>query len=338
MTRATVEANRLNEKAAGQHLETEVVLRGRSVRSLTQTIPLAEPEDRRGRGRYLVVKIPRETVQELKRRAQELPEDRRNDFVRRWMIRNKQAVLEQYLRLRDKSGRKTIKRFRHDVVPVRTERGPMVPSRREAAPAPSKTAASVPSRREQPTQAKAPPVLVRRAPRTEDRGRPTAASIGSLKISGPKEVSTGAPAEARVPKVRRRKQVYAKPSQVRGGYGTKEKPYRIRASSVRRARGKSIAATDVEVPFRINIGELGSIYFILELKANQLTTSSFNTTVTEVSRTVNTMMRRRAASSGQKVDMSATSRQVRKALDSAVRDLESHPKWGAKMATYLRGN
>jgi hypothetical protein len=117
---ATVVVNRFNDRAARQHLETPVVARGGSIRSVTLTIPLLEPDDRQRRGRYLVVEMPRETVQELTRRALELPEDRRAGFLKTWIMRNQQAVLDQYLRIRDERGAEQIRRFRYDVVPVPT--------------------------------------------------------------------------------------------------------------------------------------------------------------------------------------------------------------------------
>jgi hypothetical protein len=91
------------------------------------------------------------------------------------------------------------------------------------------------------------------------------------------------------------------------------------------------------VPLVLNIQSLGTVYFQVEMTANQLTRSNFSGTATEVRAAVDAMLRRRAASSSVRVDRSAIRDavpRVRAALDSAVRTLERD----SEMATYLRGN
>lgn len=112
---ATVEINKLNDRAAKQHLEAPVVVRGNRIRSVTLTIPLLET-DRQGRGTYLIVKLPTDTVDELMDRVVALPEEKRSDFLRSWIRENQEAVLSRYFEIRDK-GKKT-RKFRYDVVPV----------------------------------------------------------------------------------------------------------------------------------------------------------------------------------------------------------------------------
>jgi|GEM_PF-4626956 len=137
---ATVEINKLNDRAAKQHLETPVVVRGNRIRSVTLTIPLSET-DRKGRGSYLVVKLPKDAVDELMDRAAALPEEKRTGFIRDWIGRNQEAVLSRYFEIRDK-GKKT-RKFRYDVVPVPSEpaeRRKAVPRKAEKPPAAKKRA------------------------------------------------------------------------------------------------------------------------------------------------------------------------------------------------------
>jgi hypothetical protein len=96
-------------------------MRRGQLRSVTLTIPLLSE-----RNTYLVVRLPNEIVQDAVRQARELPEAERPAFLRDWVMRNQQAVLEQYVR----TGRSE-RRFRYDVVPVPTRMGEVTPRRVE---------------------------------------------------------------------------------------------------------------------------------------------------------------------------------------------------------------
>jgi hypothetical protein len=108
-------------------MASPVETRRGELRSVTLTIPLLSE-----RNTYLVVRLPNEAVQEAVRQARELPEAERPAFLREWVMRNQQAVIEQYVR----SGRSE-RRFRYDVVPVAATRVAEATPRRVIEPNPT---------------------------------------------------------------------------------------------------------------------------------------------------------------------------------------------------------
>ncbi|MBD3210794.1 hypothetical protein GF318_05415 [Candidatus Micrarchaeota archaeon] len=141
-----VQVQGFNDTAARQQMRAPVVpTRSREdVRSVTLTVPLAE--NRRGRGVYLVMQLPREEVRRLMERARSLPEAERQGFIRNWLQRNQEAAVSRYLEAR--GGGRPPRQFRVDTVPVpaaepsareavpRRAEGPARPRVRERAPEP----------------------------------------------------------------------------------------------------------------------------------------------------------------------------------------------------------
>lgn len=100
--------------------------RRHELRSMSLTIPLLGE-----RNSYLVVRIPNEVAQEAVRLARELPDTERPAFLREWILRNQQAVLEAYAR-----GGRSERRFRFDIVPATAARVGEATPRRIAEPNP----------------------------------------------------------------------------------------------------------------------------------------------------------------------------------------------------------
>ena len=121
---AEVQRQTLSAADARRALENPVAIRRGAVQSVTLTIPLLSE-----RNSYLVVRLPDAVVQDLMRQAREVPDAERPAFVRDWVMRNQQAVLEQFVR----AGR-TERRFRYDVIPVPTRMGEVTPRRVEPPP------------------------------------------------------------------------------------------------------------------------------------------------------------------------------------------------------------
>ncbi|MEW6035836.1 MAG: hypothetical protein AB1529_04445, partial [Candidatus Micrarchaeota archaeon] len=144
---ADVNVRSMRAAEARQAISNPVDVRRGQVRSITLTIPLLTD-----RGSYLVVRLPDTVVQELLTQARTLPEAERPGFVRDWVMRNQQAVLEQYI-LSSRGQR----RFRYNVVPVQAQ-PPRVteatPRRVEDQPPPVGTA--VPRREERPAEPQPP--------------------------------------------------------------------------------------------------------------------------------------------------------------------------------------
>lgn len=126
---ADVQRTTLSASDARRQLENPVVVRRGQVQSVTLTIPLLSE-----RNAYLVVRLPDTVVQDLMRQAREVPEADRPAFVRDWIMRNQQAVLEQFVR-----ANRSERRFRYDVVPVPTRMGEVTPRRVEQPPQAERT-------------------------------------------------------------------------------------------------------------------------------------------------------------------------------------------------------
>lgn len=113
--------------AARQQMASPVEFNRRhELRSVTLTIPLLGE-----RNSYLVVRIPNEMAQEAVRLAREQPEAERPAFLREWLMRNQQVVLETYVR-----GGRSARRFNYEVVPGAAMRVTDATPRRVAEPNP----------------------------------------------------------------------------------------------------------------------------------------------------------------------------------------------------------
>ncbi|MEW6722463.1 MAG: hypothetical protein AB1324_04325 [Candidatus Micrarchaeota archaeon] len=108
---APVERQTLTSAQAQRALSNPVTLRRGEVQSITLTIPLLSD-----RNSYLVVRLPDESVRALMSHLGTLPQDQRREFTVEWIMRNQQAVLDQYVR----SGGSE-RRFRYDVVPIQAQ-------------------------------------------------------------------------------------------------------------------------------------------------------------------------------------------------------------------------
>ena len=255
---ADVQVRTMQAAQANQALSSPVQTRRGEVQGITLTIPLLTE-----RNAYLVVKLPDQAVRELVEKARALPENQRAAFIRGWVMRNQQAILEQHVR--SPAGTKS---FRYDVVPVAVQPVAKATPQRTEPPKPP-AAAAVPSRREMPTERRIQP--------------------------GPSAT---------------RSQLPPLPAQVKGGGGSRASPYVVYRSDadMRRLRAQSSSSakdTIIEMPFRIDVEGLGSVYFTVRASASQLTKSARSATATELWRIFQASMQRIAAERGVRLDSTA---------------------------------
>lgn len=278
---ADVQLRTLRANEARQALSNPVEIRNGAVRSITLTIPLLSDNNS-----YLVVRLPDASVQGLLTQARTLPEADRPGFIRDWIMRNQQAVIEQHLRA---GGRD--RRFRYDVVPVpvaqpRTQDS--TPRRVEPTPQPPVTT-SVPSRttspQSTPPQQAAPATPPQQAApvappqqaqpqQPQTRGRTIQPGAPTAPVVAP-PVSTQQPTErpivAPAPQQRQEEQWWL------GGEGTRRSPYRIRLLT-RRATGNGTDASELIIP--ISVTSVGR--FEVSVTLNQVSASRFEASYNEI--------------------------------------------------------
>jgi len=251
---------------ARRAISNPVELRRGEVRSITLTIPLLTD-----RNSYLVVRLPDQAVQDLLSHVRTLPTNERNTFIRDWVMRNQQLIIEQHIRI---GGRE--RRFRYDVVPVQSmpRVGEATPRRVEPAPQPP-VSATVP-RREPP--ATAPPQTAAPQGRVIQPGGapPSSTTRRAPPLVPPPVVAPPQPTERPVapaaPAARREEERWWL-----GGSGTRASPYRIRLPT-RRARGDGIEASEIEIPITItNVGR-----FTINVTLSQISSSRFEATYREM--------------------------------------------------------
>lgn len=256
---ANVAVRRLNDRAAAQNIRTPVVVRKGKVKSVTITIPLFEPNDKQGRGKYLVAELPKAIVDDLLRQASNLPEKERSDFIKEWLKKNQEAVLNQYLKVKGKSP----KTFRYDVIPVR------------------RVMASTPRRTEQEA-AEIPPMAAPRpgtAPTRAPSG-PTAKPPSGLRIK-------------RRERPRKPNQVQ------KGGFGTSDSPYILRMSSVpRKKSGLENNIVEVPLLFKSPDAGLAPFHVEFNFTLNQLADSSIEKTIKEAKKVARELLLYKAFQQG----------------------------------------
>jgi hypothetical protein len=248
---ADVNLRTLRAAEARQALGRSVEVRRGEVHSITLTIPLLTD-----RNSYLVVRLPDAAVQEMLGHVRTLPEGQRRAFVTNWVMRNQQAVLEQFV---SSGGHE--RHFRYNVVPVLAQPPIMesTPRRIEEQRAPP-VSTRVPRREEHPQPpaerpAQAPPQQAPRAPRQAPQ-----APSGGLRIT---------------------RSLPPLPRQVKGGSGTRQSPYRVEPEAGRRS-GEGVEATAVNVPFVMSIEGIGTVVFNVTFTASQLARSNQQATRGEV--------------------------------------------------------
>lgn len=290
-------------------LQNPAEVRRGEVRSITIHVPLLS-----GRNDYLVVRMPDAAVRDLLSQAQALPQEQRTQFIREWVVRNQQAVLEQYIR----SGGSE-RRFRYDVVPAR-------------APAP-RVSEATPRRTEE--RQPAPPVSVA-VPRREQPSSSSGRRV--IQPTGPSEL----PIE-RVPSARTaRAELPPFPSQIRGGSGTRADPlrvYRTEAEVARSGRRRGgVSESIIQVPITLSIETFGDVQFRVAFTASQLRASARSATQAELWTIFERSVARLAAERGRATDRTAI-REARRRYNSTfttmVRQIESRDE---DLAEYLREN
>ena len=249
---------------ARRALSNPVELRRGEVRSITLTIPLLTD-----RNSYLVVRLPDQAVQDLLSHVRTLPTNERNTFIRDWVMRNQQVIIEQHIRV---GGRQ--RRFRYDVVPVQAQPSLADTTPRRVAPQPLPI-------RTNPLET-VPPVPAQRPTAPQSRviqpggAPPSSTTRRAPPLVPPPVVAPPQPTERPVapaaPAARREEERWWL-----GGSGTRASPYRIRLPT-RRARGDGIEANELEIPITItNVGR-----FAINVTLSQISSSRFEATYREM--------------------------------------------------------
>ncbi len=262
-----------------------VEMRGGQVRSITLNIPLLTAPNA-----YLVVRLPDSVVSGLLTHVRTLPEQQRADFLREWVMRNQEAVLDQYVR----SGASS-RRFRYNVVPVqsitladitpRRVEPPAQPAPRPVAPNPLASAppGQRPGRVIQPG-GQPPPATARRE-ETRQPARPPvppAPEVRERPVAAP-------PTPARV-------ELPPMPREITGGNGSTANPYTVYrtardAERIRRTRSETL----VDGSFRVQIEGFGELVFRVFLSEAQMEPSVRGRTRQELWRIFQAVFQRAAA-------------------------------------------
>ncbi len=281
---ADVQFRTIRANDARQAMANPVVLRRGEVQSITLTIPLLSgPND------YLVVRLPDEAVRGMLTHARTLPPNERTNFIREWIMRNQQAVIEQHVR----SG-PTTRRFRYDVVPVQAQ--PRVteatPRRVEPAPQPPPTTA-VP-RREGPPPAAVQPA----APRPAEQPRRV------IQPGSPRRESPPLTEHPVTPPAPRAQQHPPFPQQIRGGNGSSARPYTLYMTPAEVARrGRSETILDFTMNF--DVEPVGRVTFRVYLTEAQASAANRAATQGEIWQIIRRTYERVASERGVRVDSSA---------------------------------
>ncbi len=228
--RADAEVRRMSESDATRAMENPVEFRRGTVRSVTLTIPLLSEQNT-----YLVVRLPESAVKDLMDRALALPEPEREPFIKEWVMRNQEALLEQYLVTEEGS-----RSFRYDIVPVRSD-GTEIAARPQA-PAQGQAPQEAPAQEAQPSIAAAIPSRT---------GSPAAEDISIVRMPRAEEAppleetheaaESGASDEAPLPAPRQASFVFSGE-----GNGTREDPLIVQGREGR-ASGRDAVAIPIHL-------------------------------------------------------------------------------------------
>ncbi|MFN7991209.1 MAG: hypothetical protein U0R44_03555 [Candidatus Micrarchaeia archaeon] len=284
---AEVQVSRLTAEAARRALSSPVEASRRGeVRSITLTIPLLSD-----RNSYLVVRLPDTIVQDLMRQAREVPEPQRREFITDWVMRNQEAVLEQYI-----AGERTRRSFRYNVVPVRTPVTEAVPRRvdEEVRPQPARTTIIRPRAEPQPQAPVAQPPQAA-PPQQEDRRRtvPPQPQGGQRPVVSPPQQ----PPPQVAPPRQAEQQLPPLPPQITGGNGSQQSPY-VLAPALGRARGNGIDASELQGSLGITLEGVGTISFRLSFTASQLSRNRIQATRREAMTAIEGALARYAVQHG----------------------------------------
>jgi len=198
----------MTNTAASRLIANPVEMNRGQIRRVTLIIPTFGPP--RGANRqYLVARIPQAQVRELTTHLATLPPAQREQFVRTWIERNQQSMINAYF------GNQRA-RFNFDFVPHSAVTASPTPVRTPAQPQPT------PQRRESPTP------------------RRTITTPPPPQVTAPVEPVVPGPS----PRARTTREEV---DGVTGGSGTRAVPYQIRYTVGRGRRG--LGATEIAVPF-----------------------------------------------------------------------------------------
>lgn len=249
-----------------------------AVQSITLTVPLLSSNS------YLVVRLPQQAVRDMLEHVRTLPPDQRPGFVREWIMRNQQAVIEQHIR---SGGRQ--RRFRYDVVPVAAVRLSSTPRRVEGERPPA--GGTVPRREEtrSPTGGSRRPIQ----PRVEE-SRGVSGPAPPAAMRPPTVAPPPAPVEAPAPQLRRRG-ARSGPQEFEGGRGTASDPYRVNILPGR-STGSDLGAQVVRIPFTFSIGE--RVRFSVSVTMSQLADSRIQDTYREIIRVCRSVILQHHAQGG----------------------------------------
>jgi hypothetical protein len=281
------------------------------------------------RNAFLVVRLPQSVAQDLARAVSDKPEAERSQFIRDWVKQNQLAIYDQYI----SSGGKS-RRFRYDVIPVKA---PVLSA------TPVRTPAQKPEEKA-PIAKPAPEVKAPEAKPSAGRRLSIPDEGGAQKPAKPAEIK---PPEVKAPEVKLPEQKPAGPiarapvkvelpplpSEVKGGNGSKTKPYQVVLSPWRESSG--VGATEVKVPITLVIEGLGTIYFMVNVSASQLKNDAISTATSNLVSVCRAALTRYAAESNQTADNTA----LRDAMRTLNRQLysvrEIVVKSDADVAKYL---
>ncbi len=301
---ADVQVRTIQPPQARAAMQSPVQMRRGDVQSVTLTIPLLSD-----RNSYLVVRLPEGAVREMMGQARTLPPEQRAGYIRDWVMRNQQAVLEQHIR----TGGGRSRQFRYNVVPVQAAAprvGEATPRRVEQPQPP--VAAAVPRREEQPAAPR---------PAQPQPAAPAARRTVDLSPAGPAPTERPVAPRARV-------ELPPFPEQIYGGSGTRAAPYSVymsRADFERRSRRETI----IDWPLTLSVEAFGDVSFRVFLTESQASSGNRNGTRDELWTVFQGTLRRVAAERpGSRLDNTAL-RDARRAFTRA---------FGQAMAQYDRAS
>jgi len=278
---AEVQVKVLKPAEAKKAIDNAVETKNGQVKGITLTISILSPPDT-----YLVVRLPEKAVQDLLRTASALPADSQERFVSYWVMKNQNAVIGKHLE------NERLKKFTFTVVPA------------SEIALPPKTIEATPKRAEEKTQTPVsrtgPPLTAVPIPTEERKNPPSVPAVGSGKLETKPPPS---------PAVEMR-ETPSLPKEIKGGNGTKARPFEVYRSSIAVRKGakeeaKSEGENYVAFPVELKIEGIQTAYFTVNLTVSQITKKMRGKTQTDLWSILKDAILAVAAEKGVKLDESA---------------------------------
>lgn len=316
----SVEKQFISDDAARKLIEKPVEIKGSNL-SITIIIPLLE-QSRNGKSPYLVAKLPKEQVEELKSIVDKLPEKQRAQFITDYIKYKQKHIIDAYYASKSDKFVVNVKPSSNEIIDPWKSKPIRVVSHQEIQD-PWKGAR--PEKRENPNPGelvspwKAEQREVGEKPTKEEKPKENQITIPDVHVTA-------------VPKVRNDKKL---PKEIVGGEGTQTnryQVYRTRKEVDKLLENDQIEKTPAVLPIKLEM-ESGTFYFYINFTLDQLTKKNLEKTLNDLSRILTETMKVKG------VPPTEYTRKISSGVNTYVREkiLEIH-KTQTDVGKYLRSN